>query len=65
MPDGLEDLGRIGTIGRNIIQYAERLKVVGLIAEKSVSANIAMSKHTQLKVAWCLKLHAAKLRVLI
>src|SRR5215471_5123266 len=42
MLDRLKDLGRVGTIRSNIVQRAHRLKVVGLIVEKPLTADIAM-----------------------
>jgi hypothetical protein len=48
MLDRLKNLGRIGSVSRNIIQRAQRLKVVALVGEKPAVANIAMSKHVQL-----------------
>jgi hypothetical protein len=40
--DRLEDLGRIGTIGRNIVQHTERLKMVSLIREEPTPPDITM-----------------------
>ena len=41
-------LGRIGSVSLNIIQRAQRLKVVALVGEKPAVANIAISEHVQL-----------------
>jgi hypothetical protein len=48
MPDRLKDLGGIGSASRNVVQRAQRLKMVGLVGKKPAPANIAMSQHMRL-----------------